>query len=50
VGGERASSTNMALVRPVRQPWSRCVAHQSSSVTSPFVLLVWSGAGGGEGK
>ena len=25
------SSRNMADVRPVRQPWSRCVAHQSSS-------------------
>lgn len=24
------SSVNMADVRPVRQPWSRCVAHQSS--------------------
>ena len=27
---EEDSSRNMAEVRPVRQPWSRWVAHQSS--------------------
>ena len=32
--GTVASSRNMAEVRPVRQPWSMCVAHQSSSSSS----------------
>ena len=26
-GGTEASSRNIAEVRPVRQPWSMCVAH-----------------------
>lgn len=30
-----SSLTNMAEVRAVRQPWSRCVAHQSSSLPCP---------------
>ena len=43
---EDFSLTNMADVRPVRQPWSRCVAHQESSSSSkppPEPKLVVSG-------
>ena len=36
--GTVASSRNMAEVRPVRQPWSMCVAHQSSSSLSSSSL------------
>ena len=42
------SSTNMADVRPVRQPWSRCVAHQSSRGSSEEVDVVEAGGVGGE--
>lgn len=33
-GKDLVSFMNIAEVRPVRQPWSRWVAHQSSSSTS----------------
>lgn len=42
------SSTNMADVRPVRQPWSRCVAHQSSRGSLEEVDVVEAGGVGGE--
>lgn len=35
-GGDEVSFMNIADVRPVRQPWSRWVAHQSSSLDSAF--------------
>ena len=39
-GGFMVSLRNMAEVRPVRQPWSRWVAHQSSSSFSFSLLLL----------
>lgn len=44
------SSRNIAEVRPVRQPWSICVAHQSSSVSSDWDGVSGLVSGEGEGK
>ena len=50
-GGVCCSSTYMADVRPVRQPWSTCVAHHSSSSSFEFLFeCVPSFEEGDEGK
>lgn len=53
-GKGEGSVMYMAEVRPVRQPWSRCVAHQSSSVEEVVELVelggLWSGMEGGAGE